>query len=220
MAQYQIIHMSVSTKNRRNKTAAPCVFTTEDKKMNCQELKHKLPECIDQLLDKQEVKSIKDHLKACRLCRREYHLYMLAVSSVAGLPLLSPSPEFNSRVLSALGLEYRPAPALKWKGWAIGLGALASLWMVAALATLGGTVYKLGPARTLGYLMNPGKMAAAGQMVLTKIWFGTSDAVNNIESLAALALRGTNLQWQLLAAGLLAFALLAATFKKIKIQTS
>ncbi|MDP2807371.1 MAG: zf-HC2 domain-containing protein, partial [bacterium] len=79
--------------------------------MNCIELKHKLPDYIDQLLEKREVKPIKDHLKTCRACQREYRLYAMAVASVAGLPLLSPSPEFNSKVFSALGLEYRPAKA-------------------------------------------------------------------------------------------------------------
>jgi predicted anti-sigma-YlaC factor YlaD len=184
--------------------------------MHCQELKNKLPDYIDQLLDKQEVKPIKDHLKTCRACQKEYRLYSLAVAAVSGLPLLTPSPEFNSRVFSALGLEYRPAPALKWQGWAIGLGALVSMWLMAALAALGGTAYKLGPARTLGYMMNPGKIAAAGQIILAKIWFGASDAVSNIESLLAFLLRGTNFQWQLLAAGLLAFVLLTATFKKTR----
>jgi len=188
--------------------------------MNCIELKHKLPDYIDQLLEKQEVKPIIEHLKTCRACQREYRLYAKAVSAVSGLTLLSPSPEFNSKVFLALGLEYRPAKAVKWQGWAIGLGALASMWLVGVMAALGGTAYKLGPARTLGYIMNPGKIAAAGQMVLAKIWFGASDAANNIESLLAFLLRGTNLQWQFLAAGLLAFALLFATFKKFKIQTS
>jgi hypothetical protein len=215
-----ISHSPNNLPNQRNKMTDHCVFTTEDKKMNCQELKNKLPDYIDQLLEKQEVKPIKDHLRACRACQREYRMYSLAVAAVAGLPLLSPSPEFNSRVFSALGLEYRPAPALKWQAWAIGLGTLVSMWLMAALAVLGGTAYKLGPARTLGYMMNPGKIAAAGQIVLAKIWFGASDAVNNIESLLAFLLRGTNFQWQLLSAGILAFVLLAATFKKLKIQTS
>lgn len=182
--------------------------------MNCIELKNKLPDYIDQLLDKQEVKSIKGHLKTCRDCQKEYRLYSLAVASVSGLPLLSPSPEFNFKVFAALGLEYQPGKAVKWQSWAIGLASLASMWLVAALATIGGVVYKLGPAKTLSYMMNPGKVASAGQLILAKVWFGASDAVNNIENLTAFLLRGTNLQWQFLAAGLLAFFLLAATFKK------
>lgn len=182
--------------------------------MNCQEIKHKLPDHIDQLLDKQEVKSMKDHLNICRDCQKEYRLYSLAVASVSGLSLLSPSPEFNSKVFAALGLEFQPVKAVKWQGWAIGLASLASMWLVAALAAVGGAVYKLGPAKTLSYMMNPGKVASAGQMILVKVWFGASDAVNNIENLLAFLLRGTNLQWQFLAAGLLAFFLLAATFKK------
>ena len=40
---------------------------------------------------------------------------------MAGLPLLSPSPDFNSKVLHSLGLEYKPSLFPAWSKWAAGL---------------------------------------------------------------------------------------------------
>jgi hypothetical protein len=197
---------------------AHCVFTTEDKKMNCIELKHKLPDYIDQLLDKQEVKPVKDHLRTCRSCQREYRLYDMAVTSVANLPLLYPSPEFNSKVFSALGLEYKPVFFPAWSKWAAGLASLALMWAGGAMLAVIYAVSKLGLAQTYLYLKNPQKVLTALQFALIKTWFVLSDAVNNAQALTAWLFKGSTLPLQISLSFLAAAAVVMLAMVKMRYQ--
>ncbi len=186
--------------------------------MNCIELKHKLPDYIDQLLDKQEVKSVKDHLRTCRSCQKEYRLYSLAVASVAGLPLLSPSPDFNSKVFSALGLEYKPSLFPAWSKWAVGLASLALMWAGGAMLAGIYAVSRLGLAQTYLYLKNPQKIFTALQFALVKTWFVLSDIVNNAQALMAWLFKGSNLPLQILLTFLAAAGVVMLAGMKMRYQ--
>jgi hypothetical protein len=186
--------------------------------MNCIELKHKLPDYIDQLLDKQEVKPVKDHLRTCRSCQREYRLYAMAVASVAGLPLLSPSPEFNSKVFSALGLEYKPALFPAWSKWAAGLASLALMWAGGAMLAAIYAVSRLGLAQTYLYLKNPQKVLTALQFGLVKTWFVLSDIVNNAQALMAWLFKGSNLPLQISLSFLAAAGVVMLAMMKMRYQ--
>lgn len=186
--------------------------------MNCIELKNKLPDYIDQLLEKQEVTPIKGHLKACRSCQREYRLYAMAVASVAGLPLLSPSPEFNSKVFYALGLEYKPSFFPAWSKWAAGLASLALMWAGGAMLVGLYAVSRLGLAQTYLYLKNPQKILTAMQFFLVKTWFVLSDIVNNAQALMAWLFKGSNLPLQISLSFLAAAGVVMLAMMKMRYQ--
>lgn len=186
--------------------------------MNCQEFENKLPYYIDQLLDKQEVKPIKDHLMSCRSCQREYRLYSMAAASVAGLPLLSPSPDFNSKVLHSLGLEYKPSLFPAWSKWAAGLASLVLMWAGGAMLAGIYAVSRLGLAQTYIYLKNPQKIITALQFALVKTWFVLSDIVNNAQALTAWLLKGSNLPLQLSISFLAAAAVVMLAGFKMRYQ--
>jgi len=186
--------------------------------MNCQELKHKLPDYIDQLLDKHEIKPIKEHLKACRACQREYRQYAMAVSAVANLPLLSPSPEFNSKVFYALGLEYKLSYFPAWSKWAAGLASLALMWAGGEMLAVIYALSRLGVAQTYIYLKNPQKVLTALQFALVKTWFVLSDIVNNAQALMAWLLKGSNLPLQISLSFLAAAGIVTLAMMKMRYQ--
>jgi len=186
--------------------------------MNCIEIKHKLPDYIDQLLEKQEVKLIKDHLKTCRGCQKEHRLYSLAADSVARLQLLSPSSEFNSKVFYALGLEYKPSIFPAWSKWAAGLASLALMWAGGALLGVVYAVSKVGLAQTYLYLKNPQKVLTAVQFFLVKTWFVLSDIVNNAQALTAWLVKGSNLPLQITLSFLAAAGVVMLAMMKMRYQ--
>jgi predicted anti-sigma-YlaC factor YlaD len=186
--------------------------------MNCHEIKHKLPDYIDQLLDRQEVANVKSHLKVCKDCQKEYRLYKLARQAVANLSQYSPSVNFNRNVLSALGLEYRTSIFPIWTKWAAGLASLALMWAGGIIIGLLVAVIRIGLPQTYLYLKNPQKILTAMQFVLVKTWFVLSDIINNVQALVGWFLKGSNLPLQAGLSFLIATGVVMLAMRKMRYQ--
>jgi hypothetical protein len=188
--------------------------------MECQEIKNKLQELVDNSLEIQEVTAIKNHLRSCCSCTADYRLLNLVAQSVKALPLPQLSPEFNANIFNALGLEYkvpRLSPVLKWATGAV--VSLSSLWLVIFGLGLTFGLNKLDPFKIFSLAKDFIKAPPNLQVILVKAGLRLADMIDLLGQVAATLLKGSNLPVQLAIASIAAFAIIAVTSKRIYINS-
>lgn len=188
--------------------------------MECIEIKNKLQELVDNALENQEVIAIKTHLRSCRSCAADHRLLNLVAESVKALPLPQVSSEFNANIFNALGLEYkvpRLSPAIKWAtGAAV---SVSSLWLVIFGLGLAFGLNRLDPFKIFSLAKGFIKALPNLQVILVKAGLRLADMIDLLGQVAATLLKGSNLPLQLAIASIAAFAIIAATSKRIYINT-
>ncbi len=102
--------------------------------MNCETIKDRLPGFIDGTLDKEEMISVRRHLKSCPSCRGELRLLGDLFSGLSRLPVYEPGSDFNRAVFHRLGLEYQPYRRPAWLRLAMATGTSLALFWLSALA--------------------------------------------------------------------------------------
>jgi len=187
--------------------------------MDCTEIKINLQALIDNILIKDELQSVKAHLKTCPACRSELNALRSVADGLAGLTLYEPSKDFNRTVFTRLGLEYQPSLFPGWLSWSVA-GSLSLLlsWLAAIAVGLSLTAYAMKPYKVLFWLQHPGKTISDVQMALVKIGFAINDTVGFLANLLGFLLKGSSLPAQLAVASIVAFAIISITIRFLRPQ--
>ena len=104
--------------------------------MNCEEIRERLDEYVDDELDPETRASVVDHIAACDACRSELARLQTTVSLVRGLPRESAPSWIRDGVSETIRQEYVPAPRPI---------LIRRLWPVAAAATIALVIYVAAP---------------------------------------------------------------------------
>ena len=188
--------------------------------MECKEIKNKLQELIDNSLDDKQVKTVNGHLSVCRSCANDYRLLNLVAGSVNALPSPNLSRNFNANIFKALGLEYRASkvnPVVKWVTAAV--ISLTSVWLAIFGVGLVFGLNRLDPLKV--FITAKGLIKALPNMQVIMVKFGLrlADTLDLLGQVAATLLKGSNLPIQVAVASVIAFAIIAATSKRVYINS-
>lgn len=188
--------------------------------MECIEIKNKLQELLDNSLNSQEVITIKNHLRYCRSCASDYRLLSLVVHSINTLPLTDLSHDFNANIFNALGLEHKAPgirPLIKLVTGAIIL--ISSVWLAIFGLGLNLGLSQLNIYKTFSFFKDIIKSLPNLQVILVKAGLRLADTLDLLGQVATTLLKGSNLPVQIAIASVIAFAVIAATSKRIYINS-
>lgn len=78
--------------------------------MTCQDIEHRLPNYLEDVLSPDEKKSVADHLAACPRCSRALADMKKAQELLRGLDEVEPPPFFEQRIMARIRQEAAPKP--------------------------------------------------------------------------------------------------------------
>lgn len=102
--------------------------------MVCKNTEEKLHELLDGQLGAEEREGLRAHLKTCPACNAYFRHLQLMEKSLEHLPYRTPGPDFNQKVLAALGHAPKKVFPALWQRWVAGLTLSAvSAWTAGIL---------------------------------------------------------------------------------------
>jgi hypothetical protein len=178
--------------------------------MNCAEQKNAIARLVDGALPAAEAKQLRTHIRSCSACRREYHFLTTLAGDIAALPQYQPGREFNGRILIELGLQPIAGRIPSWIKWPGAAGAaISAAWAGLLVYALFSRISVVGALKALQLAVRPQQTLSALGLYSVKLGFAVADAASFLLKTAALALRGSNLPLQLIAATVIALGLIS-----------
>jgi predicted anti-sigma-YlaC factor YlaD len=188
--------------------------------MECKEIKNKLQELIDNSLNDQDVRTVKNHLGVCRSCTDDYRLLNLVAGSVKSLSFPKLGQDFNASIFKALSLEYKVPkinPVIKWATGAV--LSLSSVWLtIFGLGVIFG-LNRMDPFKVFTFAKDLIKALPNLQVILVKFGLRLADTLDLLGQVATTLLRGSSLPIQIAIASVIAFAIIAATSRRIYVNS-
>jgi hypothetical protein len=111
--------------------------------MNCEQLKERLSDYIDNSLDDTTLESVRTHLQSCEQCRRQADLLRQTVASVEKLPSIEPPDDFTRSVMETIRskTEERPSRTPLWRFFPLPTSLKVSLQAATILVVSGFAVF-------------------------------------------------------------------------------
>jgi anti-sigma factor RsiW len=83
--------------------------------MSCERMESRIIGYVDGRLKESERLEVEKHIAACAPCRLRVHEFSAVSELIGELPLIEPSPEFDTRVHALVAAE--PEPKGSWWSW-------------------------------------------------------------------------------------------------------
>jgi len=83
--------------------------------MSCERMESRILGYVDGRLKESERLDVEKHLAGCAACRLRVHEFSAVSGLLDDLPLIEPSPEFDTRVYARVAAE--PQPKASWWAW-------------------------------------------------------------------------------------------------------